>query len=373
MIFTDATYGEVYLFPFRPDQDYSEEHEFFVTRTRTYDGGESRELRSLMPYREQSVKYTIQKSDYLLAYDFLEKNLRKTMVLPKWHLEKFITQDMVGSSVDTSSFMISDFKSGSFRVMIFKDGAVTYNPSLMVTVTQDMVGSSVIPCEIGYVSGNVSKSVHATYTQFTVQYVVEHLCTYSDAVYSKFLNFDFIPEFFLRFFGGISYDIVQQQTIHRGDFDYSFQTTDWAKPERIKGINYIASDLNAMHKFMRFFYSRKGSFSPFWYPCTDIYLRPLNASGLQFTVPDRDGILAGLDYKNLVFFNGITWTPIPIVSKVNVDGVTTFTMDSAVPSNFIFAHFLSLHRLEADRCSITYSGNGVIECTSSFCEMVKQP
>lgn len=379
MIIQDTEFGELWLFTKRPDENYTEEWQYFVVRERSYNGGESRDLRSTQPYREYTLNFTIEKEQKIEAFNFFTGGLRKKILLPKWIFERQITQSMVGQNFEYNDFIDDDFKNSAtntdLRLIMIKDGQVLiYNPSLVnFTVTQSMVGASIMPCEIGYIVGNIQKTVHNTYTSFSVQVAITDMCFYNDAVYPQFLGYDLVTDFFLRFYGGISYDIVQQQDVHKGDFDYSRQTTTWARPEFVKGIRYIAKDKQSVFNFMRFFTSRKGSYKTFWYPYAEIYIKPLSVSGNSFTVSDPSGSLASIDRENLAFFDGSSWTALQIVSKSTVLGVTTFVMNSAVPTDAKFAHFLTLHRLEADRLSVSTLGNGMMEFNSSFCEMVEQP
>lgn len=378
MIIQDTKFGELWLFTKRPDENYTEEWQYFVVRERSYDGGESRDLRSTQPYREYSFNFTLEKEQKIEAFNFFTKGLRKNILIPKWIFEREITQDMVGQTFEYNDFIDSDFKNSATNpdlriIMIKGDDVLIYNPSLInFTVTQNMVGASIMPCEVGYIVGNIQKTVHNTYTSFSIQVAITDMCLYMDGVYPQFSGYDLVTDFFLRFYGGISYDIVQQQDIQKGDFDYSRQTTTWDRPEFVKGIRYIAKDKQSIFNFMRFYASRKGSYKPFWYPYAEIYIRPLSVSGSYFTVSDPKGELASIDRENLAFFSGGSWSALKIVSKTTVLGVTTFLMDGPV-GDFDFAHFLTLHRLEADRLSVSTLGGGIMEFNTSFCEMVKQP
>lgn len=366
--------GVIYdIFPHRPLSEMQEEYTFYVSTLRSYNGGESRVLRDENPSKKTQLVYTADREIMAEAYEYFIQNLRGNSVyFPLWHLEKFVTLDMVGVSKYFDEWLDPRINSTTVA-LIMPSGEIFFGPELNNRLGSAHVGGSLVPLEQGYFEGDPQRVIAPTYHQYSFVLCNTKHGLPAAKTYPQLDGNDFAPKHFRRFMGGLEASLVQHQEIHKGDFSYSFQSTEWARPDFVYTLQFIAVNEDEYLDFMGFFMSRCGSYKPFWFPKFEMKLKLIGTGSGSLTIQDKGGVLSRQPYTRIVFFDGENWTATKITGMTNAEGVTTIeTMASILPTNIKEVYFLTLCKLGSDSLTVAHLGREVVEFTTSLCEMMEQ-
>lgn len=274
--------------------------------------------------------------------------------------KEFIVQEEI-IDPDTQEIIQEEVRETKYG-LVFKTAVSTKN-------------SFICPAKIAIINGDVARDIGAkNWGQFKLKFDIlpsENAVFEGVEVYPQYEGYDVSLLPLIMDSLTLNATLAQDQTVIDNNIGNFVQFTQDNQSQYIKPLNVILKDFNEFISFRKFLYTRQGKLVPFWLPLYETSFTVLNTGTIGASLTLQGDQLLTDKRRFIAVKSGTQWTYHKISSRTVSNGNTVVNITPSINKNVANISqicYMSLHRLNTDKATFTFSGTEA-KCGLSILEL----
>lgn len=376
--------GRIVMLPYQANLPWSEDLEWKTNVLTTNDGSEQRIRLRKNARQSVSANYSIPSRKLAQAYNMAYGWRHRTWAVGLWSEIQYVGAVSPGATSINCITDTFDIRAGGLICLwesvehneVFEvESVFADNISLKRVMNGDYSNAYLIPVRIGMIRGNVRRSSNGHQSSLSMEYEFKDNTNLISAAPAQYAGYDIYYEETL-----MPSDFIEDNIISRIDVvDFETGTVDYFPPWAYNRVSRNALFLNENPEeswnFKKWLHRRAGRLRPYWLPTFENNLRVKMdgnvASSIICHFDNYKGLGEGHNHLAIQLNDG-SWLPCH-VSGVSLDNSETINVAIDITLNVDAStikriSFLTLHRLDTDRVTIDWIGNGVNQSSIKLIE-----